>query len=132
MKKGLILILGIILGVILTIVAGVIISNLGYLSDNGIEYLEKTGPVMDAQSYEVFQVLENGNALAKETLFKGMSNILNLGAVVLIVADGSSSYYDDQFITAPEGKEFRQVGTYRYQTKDEYVKTVPAIALFKK
>ena len=55
-----------------------------------------------------------------------------MGIVVLIYADENSHYYDGQIITATNGCKFRQLGTYRYNTKDNNVRTVPAVAIFGK
>ena len=112
MKNFLIFIAGIITGVFTIFLIGVL------------------GNKMDAQSYKVFQVIDGGYALANASTFEELG--LYMGIVVLIYADENSHYYDGQIITATNGRKFRQIGTYRYSTKDNNVKTVPAVAIFGK
>lgn len=52
-----------------------------------------------------------------------------LGPVVLLLSEDEMHFYDDQTDSAPKGKKYMQVGTYRYEAKNEMVKTVPAVAL---
>lgn len=125
MKKGLVFFLGMITGAILTFVVLLMIGKAANASTDGVEYFAEAGEVMDAQSYKVFQVVENGNALANaESSYGGY-----IGMLVLLVADEDSHYYDDQIVSAPAGTCFRQVGTYRYETRAEFIKTVPAVAI---
>ena len=42
------------------------------------------------------------------------------------------SYYDDQIIKIPSGKCVKQIGVYKYQTKDGFEKTVPIVDIRKK
>ena len=49
--------------------------------------------------------------------------------LVLLINYDDKSYYDDQKIKIPSGKCARQIGTYRYTTKNEMVKTVPAVVI---
>ena len=94
--------------------------------------MDTPGQVMEAQSYKVLQVIENGYALTharSNDFFDSYSGILVL---VLVLTDDPSEFYDDKIIKTPAGKCFRQVGTYQYETKAEIWKAVPAIALFDK
>lgn len=52
--------------------------------------------------------------------------------VVMFQVSEENSYYDDQVISLPNGKCFKQVGTYRYTTQQDMVKTVPVIAIYDK
>jgi hypothetical protein len=71
---------------------------------------------------EIFQVLAPNVALA--TTGDGLDRIL----VLLVNYDGES-YYDQQKIKIPAGKCARQIGTYQYTTKNEMLKTVPAVII---
>ena len=94
--------------------------------------MDTPGQVMEAQSYKVLQVIENGYALTharSNDFFDSYSGILVL---VLVLTDDPSEFYDDKIIKTPAGKCFRQVVTYQYETKADIWKAVPAIALFDK
>lgn len=128
MKKGLVFLLGAVTGIVLTFVFFFI---LGLATNgsrvDGVDYFEEVGQVMSVQEYKVMQVLPNGNALAKERSDEEYD--WYSGAVVLLVAGEDVHYYDEQVVKKPVGKRFRQVGTYRYKTKQGFVKTVPAVTL---
>lgn len=130
MKKGLVFLLGTITGIVLTFVFFFI---LGLATNgsrvDGVDYFEEVGQVMSVQEYKVMQVLPNGNALAKERSDEEYD--WYSGAVVLLVAGEDVHYYDEQVVKKPVGSQFRQVGTYRYKTKQGFVKTVPAVALIR-
>jgi len=49
--------------------------------------------------------------------------------VVLLMNNEGLSYYDEQKIEIPSTKCARQIGSYQYPTKDEIVKTVPAVVI---
>ena len=51
----------------------------------------------------------------------------NYGLVVLFLSDENSTYYEDQIITVPVGKCLKQVGTYRYMTRQNMEKTVSCV-----
>ena len=81
---------------------------------------------------KVFQVLEDGSALAKVELDFENPDDDNYGLIVLFLSDEISTYYDDQIISVPDGKCLRQVGTYRYMTRQNMEKTVPVVEIFDK
>lgn len=128
MKKFLIFLAGfisgavVLLGVLLLIAKGVE-NNSSQIQ--GLTIFEQPGEVMTANSYEVLQVVDGGNALANAE--SGRGNYF--GMVVLFLADENTNYYDDQIIKVTQGKCVRQVGTYQYPTKNGY-KTVPAVRIF--
>lgn len=95
---------------------------IGKLSSNDerIVYFDKAGDVLGIDSAKVFQVLGDGTA-ALATIYPDLT--------VLLVNDGDEYYYDDQWIEMPKGKCFRQVGIYKYMTKNEFVKTVPVVQI---
>lgn len=151
MKKWVVYLLGILTGVVLT-VAG--ISLFAYInnaqsddgvtnnaqsddgktnnakSDDGITYFEKPGKIAEDKAFQVLQVIYENAALV--TAKSDEVYDMYLGTVYLLVNDEGEYYYDDQKITAPAGKVFRQVGIYRYPTKDNNIKTVPVIQLMDK
>ncbi len=137
MKKFLLFLFGVFVGIVLTI---------GYYSYSGsssssstddspsiakypgVSLFEEPGNVLNFKSFEVFHVLENGAALAN-----GSSNLnepyYNIHGTVVLLLPGEP-YFDDQIIKVPSGKRVRQIGTYRYTTKLKEVKTVPIVELF--
>lgn len=127
MKKALIFIGGLVSGIVLTILALVIVS---YYSNSNSDYsfFEKAGERIDYNAFEVFQVLDNGDALAKGREYGNYS--IATGITVLIIGKEDQSYYDDQIIEIPEGKYARQIGTFKYITNSNMVKTVPIIDIY--
>lgn len=127
MKKALIFIGGLVSGIVLTILALVIVS---YYSNSNSDYsfFEKAGERIDYNAFEVFQVLDNGDALVKGREYGDYS--IATGITVLIIGKEDQSYYDDQIIEIPEGKYARQIGTFKYITNSNMVKTVPIIDIY--
>ena len=92
-------------------------------------WFDEPGEVIDVPSFKVFQVWS-----PSEALVRGVSNerlSLYYGVVYLIV-DPNGNFYDDQIINVPQKMEVRRVGTVRYTTPKETVKTVPVIQLIEK
>ena len=54
------------------------------------------------------------------------------GAVYLLVNEDGKYYYDDEIIEVPDGKVVRQVGIYKYSTKNDFEKTVPIVQIMNK
>jgi hypothetical protein len=131
MKKWVVYLLGILTGVVLTM-AG--ISLFAYInnaqSDDGITYFEKPGKIAEDKAFKVFQVIYDDAALVNAQ--SDEDDDLYFGKVYLLVNDEGEYYYDEQKITAPAGKVFRQVGICRYPTKNDNIKTVPVIMLMDK
>jgi len=128
MKKALIFIGGVVTGVILTFVVVLIIgvaANGGSVANNNYVMFEQEGNVISTNSFEVFQVLDSGDALANEIEDYGVAS----GVTVLFLAEDGASYYDDQVIEIPTGKCVRQLGTYKYPTKSGFEKTVPIVGI---
>ena len=120
MKKWVVYLLGIITGIILTFV----FAFYANLSDNsgiiGLEMFEEPGDYMEYSQFEVFQVIEGG-ALAHAADF--------FGVIVFIIPNEEQRFYDDQKIVLKSDQCAQHVGTYRYSTKMEIEKTVPAIRI---
>lgn len=88
---------------------------------------------MSLHSFKVFQVLPNGTALARSSERPKVEHGFQFGEpVVLFLPEDDTSYYDDQIIICPTGKITRQIGTYRYETKNDFVKTVPIVRFIDK
>lgn len=122
-KSVLIYIGGIVTGIILTFVILLFVakSNSDNPSNDNMIIFEQPQQKIDAKSFEVLQVLPDGNALAT------VESNENFGMIVMFRAKGNASYYDDQKIEIPTGKCARQIGTYRYMTRNNIEKTVPII-----
>ena len=120
MKKWLVYLFGVITGIILTF-AFAFYAN---LSDNsgiiGLEMFEEPGDYMEYSQFEVFQVIE-GCALAHADD--------SFGAIVFIIPNEKQQFYDDQKVILKSDQCAQHVGTYRYSTKMEIEKTVPAIRI---
>lgn len=128
---------GIITGAILMIVVAFFMSrqtdgNPVDEVDQNVELYEKPLQAIKAKELKVFQVLEDGSALASVELDIHNPRDCNYGLVVLFLSDENSTYYDDQIISVPEGKCLRPVGTYHYMTRQNMEKTVPVVEIFDK
>lgn len=123
MKKGVVFILGLVAGVILTIVvlSAIVFFKSKVDNDRDITLFEAPGDVITDKDLRVFQVVAEDAALATEK--DTFSNL-----VVLIVGN-EGTFYDDQTIKVPKGMHFRQVGLYRYLTREGMIKTVPVVQL---
>ena len=121
MKKWIIYVLGVITGIILTFVFAFCVN----LSNNsgiiGLEMLEEPGDYMEYSQFEVFQVVESGCALAYADE--------SFGSIVFIIPNECQQFYDDQKIVLKNDQCAQHVGTYKYSTKMEIEKTVPAIRI---
>lgn len=129
-KSILIFVAGIITGFILTILLALILQPRN--TDENLQLFEKPAQEIKANSFRIMQVLPDGSALAMVDNFSSTAdNSVKNGTIVLFLNNNSNTnYYDEQIITCPSGKHFRQIGTYRYITKTEMMKTVPVIAIF--
>ena len=141
MKKVWVFILGAIVGAIISLSVVFIVDRIeearfeeegGYL-DTGISLFNGPGDAVPYKTLKVFQVLPNGSALALATKLAYPQDYDFIGeSVVLILPHEKSSYYDGKMIRLPAGNVFRQIGTYRYKNKEEFIKTVPIIAYYNK
>ncbi len=124
-KSVLIYIGGIVTGIILTFVILLFVakSNSDNPSNDNMIIFEQPQQKIDAKSFEVLQVLPDGNALAT------VKSNENFGMIVMLLANKNATYYDNQKIEVSTGKCARQIGTYRYMTRNNIEKTVPIIDL---
>lgn len=119
MKKALIFIGGVVTGVVLTFIFAFIVNGRN-AENNNFMMFEQEGKVISTKPFEVFQVLDSGDALANEEYG---------GLTVLFLNENGASYYDDQIIKVPVGKCVRQLGIYKYITKSGFEKTVPIVGI---
>lgn len=124
MKKALIFIGGMVTGAVLIFVVLYAIGNGNYANNNFVLF-EQEGKVISTNSFEVFQVLDSGDALAHEI----DEDDIPTGLTVFFINEDGASYYDDQVIKVPAGKCVRQLGTYKYTTKLDVDKTVPIVGI---
>ena len=101
-------------------------------SDNVVQMFDTPKQEIKADEFKIFQVLPDGSALASYDEIISKEGYIEYGTVVFFPASNEAAYYDSQIITLPKGKCFKQIGTYRYTTKDGMMKTVPAIDIFDK
>lgn len=119
-----IFIAGVITGAVLMIVLAVALSNKN-MTRVGVTLFEKEGECISKNTFEVFQVLDSGDALAHELGEYSTST----GLVVLFLSKGDTSYYDEQVIKVRDGKCVRQIGVYKYSTRSGREKTVPVVEI---
>jgi hypothetical protein len=87
--------------------------------------LEHNPDCMDMHKFKIFQVLGDNYALANECRSDDYDYCF--GAVVLLTPMSGIDFYDDMFVTVPAKKCAIQDGVYRYETKNNSLKTVPRI-----
>ena len=116
-KSILIYVGGIFTGIIIMCVLSLCVAK--HNADGGLVIFEQPGQ-------KIIQVLNNESALATG------NDLSNYGTVFLLLPKDGVSYYDDQKITVPSGKFARQIGTYRYISKNDVEKTVPVIDFYDK
>ncbi len=98
--------------------------------ENGLILFDTPQKEIHVSSFHVFQVMSNGSALAE--CYDTGSDDLAFEAVVRFQATEGNVYYDDQIIKLSEGKHFRLIGTYDYESRKNGWKTVPVIGIFDK
>lgn len=93
-----------------------------------IEMFDKPQREIKVKTFEIIQVLPNGNALAVSRDISRCRDS-NFGLVVLFLAKQDFSYYDNQSIEVPKNKCVMQVGTFKYESRDKIYKTVPIVEI---
>lgn len=114
---------GIITGIILVFVFSFVKQKIG---SNHVVWFEKPGQEIPSNEFRVIQVMRDGSALAFST------SLGSTGVVVAFPASDGEEYYDSQEIEIEDDACVRQVGTYRYTTRDGIEKTVPIVEIFDK
>lgn len=117
---------GLVTGVVLTFVSLILWEmavNNSMSANDELTLFDQPIQELRATEFEVFQVLPDGAALAN------IADGENRWTTVLFLPDEGVAYYDDQRIRVPTGKRAVQIGTYRYVTSREFVKTVPVVEI---
>ena len=136
MKNFFIFVVGFLTGTLLTIVvlalaAGSNSTNgnptKGKFINDGVTLFEEEGECISTKAFEVFQVLDSGEALAHE-VEQHYGRWISTDLLVLLLNEDGASYYDNQVIKIPSGKCAKQLGTYKYTTQLGK-KTVPIVAI---
>lgn len=116
MKKGLVVIIGLITGVALTVITIFVISKeYSKNTDPVINLAEQQIPFTVASKFQIFQVADNGALANCEDNGSPISSFS--GPIVFIPSDGDNQFYDDQIIEVPTNKKVMQIGTFRYLTR---------------
>ena len=131
MKKGWVFMLGFISGIAFIYILSLIFVSNAQKDDDEMIFFEETGECLSTQPFEVFQVLGDDIALAREIDEQYSSWNSTTDLLILLVNDEGKYYYDDQVITIPSGMCMRQIGIYRYQTAGGDEKTVPIAKISK-
>ena len=114
---------GIVTGIVLVFVFAFAKQKIG---SNDVVWFEEPGQEIRSNEFRVIQVMRDGSALAFSTGL-GCS-----GVVVVFPANEDEEYYDAQEIEIASDEHVRQVGTYRYTTREGVEKTVPIVEVFGK
>ena len=91
----------------------------------GATFFNQPGQVINEKSFKVIQVLQDNAALVMGK-GDGYSDTY-LGAVYLMYNNAGHYYYDEEIIKVPAGKQTRQLGIYKYESRMGIGKTVPII-----
>lgn len=94
-------------------------------SNEGITMFEQPGECIGSERLNIIQALDGG-ALAMEYSYG-----IPVGPVVFLLNKDDNGYYDDQVVDIPKGQCARQVGIYKYISKEGVDKTVPVVKIGK-
>jgi len=114
-----------------------IIGTLGFLyvlgqrTQDQIMLFSEKGRCITKKDLIVFQVISPSKALVRPSVDfnKDMENVLGMFGVMLLVNDTGETYYDDEIVKVPAKTCARQIGTYKYPTKNNNYKTVPVVRI---
>lgn len=95
------------------------------VTDDNIVLFEKPTQTIPCDALIIFQVEQNGNALARIENKGSYESIL-----AYLFADEDKSFYDEQKIIIPKNKCLKQIGTYRYEILNTVTKTVPIVNIY--
>ncbi|MBR1735032.1 MAG: hypothetical protein IJ730_06275 [Alphaproteobacteria bacterium] len=108
MKKLLIFIAGIIVGAAI----------FAYEANDQLILSEKNEKTLLISEMKVFQVIGKDEAL-----------VFSNDQIYLLLHNDTDLYYDNQKIQVSKGTKVKQIGIYRYENKEGFIKTVPAIRI---
>lgn len=121
MKKWVAYVLGVITGMILTVVLAYCVNLSNNAGVIGLELFDEPGECMEYSQFEVFQVVGSGCALANADD--------SFGSVVLIMPNENQRFYDGQKIVLKSDECAQRIGTYKYGTRMDIERTVPAVRI---
>lgn len=123
-KKFFLFGIGVMTGVLLTILLSLLIVSVNSSEEflSGLTISEEKGECIPGKQIEVFQVLKPNMALAKCGKYPD-------DVVVLLINYEGKSYYDNQKIKINKNQCARQIGYYKYTTKSEIPRNVPAVVI---
>jgi len=127
MKNFLIFGEGVVAGFILAVVVGVVLVSYNEGMEN-LKMFDAPGEVVSSRSFKVLQVFDENSGLVNG---EGKWEYID-GDLYFFINQKGQALYDDQIIKVPEGKEARIMGTFRYTSKSDIVKTVPVVMLLDK
>lgn len=94
----------------------------------GVYLFDEPGDIVNDKSFKVLQVLGTNTALARAKSASGYY----WGVLYLLVNKENKFYYDDEIVNTPPNNIVRQIGVYRYMSKNEDLKTVPIVMFYDK
>ena len=125
MNKSMRIVVTIILGFIVFI-SGLIIGAFNPITphetDNDLVLSEKVEKTLSVTELTVLQVVGRDGSLVESGKFPN-------NQMFLLLHGEEDLYYDGQKIKVTKDKIIKQVGTFRYETRGGFVKTVPAIRI---
>lgn len=147
MKKWVVYVLGVLTGFVLAIIVGFVVNssqskepNSNVIgtettttteeeADDGVKMFDEPGEIINEKSLKVFQVIAENAALVRG---KEKGYDIYTGPIYLLINHDGKYYYDDEKVNISQGKVLRQVGIYQYETRNEFLKTVPIIMIMNK
>ncbi|MFQ6730008.1 MAG: hypothetical protein ACLRFK_03080 [Alphaproteobacteria bacterium] len=119
MSKTWTFVLGMATGIALS---GLFVAGTAPTDSSVVTMLDEPGDCLTTSNLTVFQVLAPNMALA--AIDSSFDSLL-----FLVTNDDGQIYYDAQVIKVPNKKCFRQIGTYKYKTKSQNMRTVPIVKI---
>lgn len=120
-KNVLIYLAGVVTGLVLLPILAALYSN-----NSDMILFDEEGECISSNSFKIFCVLENGNALATEIY---LDHSIATGIDVMFLSNKKTSYYDRQIIEIPQGKCAKQIGVFKYKTRIGMDRTVPIVRI---
>ena len=96
--------------------------------NSGITSFDKPGDCVTRKNLEIQEVLESGNAIAKEIRENISGYVFTSDLEVLILAKDGNTFYNKQIVKVPNGKCARQIGTYKYN-RYANTKVIPIVEI---
>lgn len=121
MKKWVAYVLGVITGMILAVALAYCVNLSNNAGVIGLELFDEPGECMEYSQFEVFQVVGSGCALANADD--------SFGSVVLMMPNENQRFYDGQKIELKSDECAQRIGTYKYGTRMDIERTVPAVRI---